>query len=111
MGRQPKVALYFQIIEPGDSFEIILPAYYNVLRHIGKTGKNGGFKAAKKGNLVRDYCRALPTQPLPRLDRIPLSRLQPMALLGTVVTVKTDLQQRPIPEAAQYSRIITFEKW
>ena len=110
MGRQPKVVIYFCIIELGDYFEIVLPAYYNVIKHVGKCGKSGGFKAAKKSYLVRDYCSALPEYPLPRLDRIPLSNLASVVVRGTVVTVKKGLDQRDIPEEAQYSRVATIDK-
>lgn len=111
MGRQPKVVIYFHITEFGDYFEIVLPAYYNVIKHIGKCGKSGGFKAAKKSYLVRDYCSVLPEHPLPRLDRIPLSNLASVVVRGTVVTVKKGLDQRDIPEAAQYSRVTKIDKW
>ena len=111
MGCQPKVVIYFSIIEFGDYFEIVLPAYYNVIKHTGKCGKSGNFKAAKKSYLVRDYCRALPSQPLPRLDRIPLSNLASVIVRGTVITVKKGLDQREIPEAARYSRVARIDKW
>lgn len=111
MGRQPKVVMYFSITEPGDYFGVVLPAYYNVVKHTGRCCKYGGFKAAKKSNLVRDFCRVFPTQPLPRLDRIPISRLESVLVLGTVENVKKDFQQRDIPEAAQYSRVVRIDKW
>ena len=111
MGRQPKVVAYFVIMEPGEYFQVVLPAYYNAIKLIGKCCKNGGFKAAKKSYLVRDYCRVFPTQPLPRLDRIPLTRLESVIVRGTVVTVGKDFQQQDIPEPARYSRVVRIDKW
>jgi hypothetical protein len=111
MGRQPKVVVYFAIIESGDHFQVVLPAYYNAIKLIGKRGKSGEFKVAKKSYLVRDFCRALPKQPLPRLDRIPLTILKSVIVRGAVVTVKKDFEQRDIPEAAQYSRVARIDKW
>jgi hypothetical protein len=111
MGRQPKVVVYFAITEPGEYFQVVLPAYYNAIKLIGRRCKYGGFKAAKKSNLVRDFCRVFPTQPLPRLDRIPLTKLESTVVRGTVVTVKKDFQQRDIPEVAQYSKVVGIDKW
>ena len=109
MGRQPKVAIYFRIVEPGDYFEIVLPGYYNVLNFIGKRGKSGSFKVAKRSNLARDYCRVFPTDPIPRLDRLPLSKLGNVIIQGTVETVKKGFDQREIPEAVRYSKVLTIE--
>ena len=111
MGRQPKVVIYFAIIEPGDHFQVVLPAYYNAIKLIGRRCKYGGFKAAKKSNLVRDFCRVFPTQPLPRLDRISLTKLESIVVRGEVITVKKDFQQRDIPEVAQYSKVVRIDKW
>ena len=111
MGRQPKVVVYFAITEPGDHFQVVLPAYYNVIKLIGRRCKGGGFKAAKKSHLVRDFCRVFPTQPLPRLDRIPLTRLESVIVRGSVVTVKKDFEQLDIPAAALYSRVARIDKW
>jgi hypothetical protein len=111
MGRQPKVVMYFSITEPGDYFEVMLPAYYNVIKHTGNRGKSGGFKAAKKSHLVRDYCRVRPGHPLPRLDRIPLSELASIIVRSTVKTVRQGFDQQSIPLAAQYSRVASIDKW
>ncbi len=64
MGRQPKVAIFFRIVDPGDYFGIALTAYYNVIKFIGNRGKSGGFgsrrvrerfgtpaRAARRGDL------------------------------------------------------------
>jgi len=109
-GRQPKVVMYFSIIEPGDYFGAALPAYYCVEKHIGKRGKAGRFKASKKTNLYRDFCRVFPDRPAPRPDRIPLSNLSSVVVQGTVVTVSRGYDQRDIPEAAQYSRVRSIER-
>lgn len=109
MGRQPKVAVYFRIVEPGDYYELVLPAYYNVKEFIGKRGKSGRFRAAKKSNLARDYCRVFPNDSFPRLDRLPMSNMASVLILGTVRTVQKDALQRDIPEAVRYSKVLTIE--
>ena len=109
MGRQPKVAIFFRIVDPGDYFGIALTAYYNVIKFIGNRGKSGGFKVAKRSSLARDYCRVFPTEPTPRLDRLPLSKMSNVIIQGTVRTVEKDFNQREIPEAVRYSKILTIE--
>ena len=109
MGRQPKVAIFFRIVDPGDYFGFEIPGYYNVLKLNGKRGKSGGFKVAKRSNLARDYCRVFPTEPTPRLDRLPLSKMANVLIQGTVRTVIKDSSQREIPEAVRYSKVLTIE--
>ena len=75
MGKQPKVVIYFSIVDPG-YIGVIVPAYYNVISTTGKPGKNGRFKTAKKSNLVRDYYSIFPNESLSRFDRLPLTNLK-----------------------------------
>ncbi len=109
MGRQAKVVIQFSVIDPGDYFGAIIPAYYNVERTIGKRERNGRFKAAKRSNLVRDFYRVFPTAPLTRLDRIPLTKLNTTTVIATVETVTHDFSQREIPEVVQYSIVRSIE--
>ena len=109
MGRQPKVIIRFRVIDPGDYFGLVIPAYYNVTRIIGKRGRNGGFKGNKRSNLVRDFYRVFPNQVLTRLDRIPLSKLGTVVIRGSVETVKQGFDQRAIPEPVQYSIVRRIE--
>jgi len=109
MGRQPKVAIFFRVVDPGDNFGIVLPAYYNVIKFIGKPEKSGSFKVAKKSSLARDYCRVFPAELNPRLDRLPISKMSNVIIQGTVRTVEKDFNQREIPEAVRYSRVKTIE--
>ena len=107
-GRQPKVAVFFRIVDIGENFGVVLPAYYNVDKFIGKRGKSGGFKVAKRSNLARDYCRVFPTERSPRLDRLPISKMSSVIIQGTVRTVEKDSNQREIPEAVRYSKVLTI---
>ena len=109
MGRQPKVVIWFSVIDLGDYFGLVIPAYYNVDRFIGRRGRNGGFKARKKSNLVRDFYRVFPHHALTRLDRIPLSKFETVVIQGTVETVKQGYDQRAIPEPVQYSIVKRIE--
>ncbi len=108
MGRQPKVVISFSIVDPG-YVGIILPAYYNAKHTIGKRGRNGQFKAAKKGNLLRDFYSIFPNEPVTRLDRLPLTKLKNSLVQGTVATVKTGFDQREIPKPIQYSVVRKIE--
>ena len=109
LGKQPKAVIRFRIVDPGEYFGLIIPAYYNVERIIGKRGRNGRFKSTKRSNLVRDYYRVFPKDPLMRLDRIPLSKLKTIIVIGTVKTVTQDLNQREIPGVVQYSVVKSIE--
>jgi hypothetical protein len=60
MGKQPKLVPMFRVISPGEYFGLLIPGYYNVSKLIGKQGRNGRFKAAKRSNFVRDFARIFP---------------------------------------------------
>ena len=108
MGKQPKVVIYFSIVDPG-YIGVIVPAYYNVISTTGKPGKNGRFKTAKKSNLVRDFYSIFPNESPSRFDRLPLTNLKNVIVHGTVKTVKTGFDQRTIPEPIQYSVVRRIE--
>ena len=109
-GRQPKVVIRFNVIDPGDYFGAIIPAYYNVQRTIGKRGRNGKFQASKRSNLVRDFYRVFPKEPLVRLDRLPLTKLSSTPVTGTVHTVTRDFNQRDLPEVVRYSIVKSIDR-
>jgi hypothetical protein len=110
MGRQPKVVIRFCVIDPGEYFGVIIPAYYNVQRTIGKRQRNGRFKASKRSNLVRDFYRVFPKEPLVRLDRLPLTKLNTTTVIATVHTVTRDFTQRDLPEVIQYSIVKSIDR-
>lgn len=103
MGRQPKIMLEFRIVSPGEFFGLRVPGYYNVSKLIGKPGRNGRFKVAKRSNFVRDFARVFPDFTFTRFDRMPMSKLFGIVLVTNVKTVKNGFDQRRIPESVQYS--------
>jgi len=100
LGRYPKLVLTFEIITQGEHFGIRLPRFYNVKRIIGRAERGGRFKVGWRSAFLADYARlfGLPQ----RLDRIPMSRFREMAVVAKVETVRTDVQQRPIPRDLRY---------
>lgn len=103
-GKQPKVVLSFKITEFGEYFEWPLERFYNAKRLIGKPGKNGNFQVGRCSDLVRDFARVCPA-PIKRLDRIPMSLLHDIAIIGEVETVTKGHDQKEIPQSVQYSKI------
>lgn len=100
-GRANKLALWFKVMDYGDTFETLVPRYYNVARLVGKPGRGGRFKASAGGDLVRDYARLLA---LPyRFDRLNLSALKDYIIVGQVGTVAFTAKQEALAPACQYS--------
>lgn len=100
-GRAPKLALWFRVVDPGQSFGVLVPRHYNVSRLIGTAGKSGRFKAPATGDLVRDYARilALPN----RFDRFDLQSLKSRIVVAKVDTVTTTNRQQALAPACHYS--------
>ena len=101
MGKAPKLALCFSVIQQGQYFEALLKRHYNVVRLVGKEGRSGRFKASPGGDLVRDYARLL--QLPSRFDRFDLQQLKSHVILGLVDTVTTTARQKALAPAVQYS--------
>ncbi len=103
-GCQPKLVLLFTITDFGKYFEWHLERFYNVRRLKGKPRKNGNFHAGRSSDIVRDFARVCHV-PVKRLDRIPLSALYDIAIIGEVETVTKGHDQEEIPGTVQYSKI------
>ena len=104
-GRNPKLILEFVITDSEIYQGIKLNKYYNVKKLKGKRGRNGSFIASRKSNFMREFFRVCPAYPPKRLDRIPMSRLEGITILGNVKTVTKGYNQKDIPESLQYSII------
>lgn len=104
-GRNPKLIIEFSIEDDDAYGGVILNKYYNVKSLKGKHGRNGNFTASRKSNFMRDFFRVCPAYPPKRLDRVPMSRLEGIDILGKVKTVTKGQDQKEIPEALQYSVI------
>lgn len=103
-GREPKLALYFGVMDYGEYFETILPRFYRVKRLTGKAGKGGRFvPRGTSSNFVREFVEVAGAPA--RWDRVPLSRLSDFLIKGRVGTVKSDGAGKAIPKALRYSVI------
>ena len=100
-GRKPKLILEFEIVDDEIYSGVVLNKYYKALK--GRQGRNGNFAASRKSNFMRDFFRICTAYPPKRLDRIPMSRLEGVDILGTVKTVTNGHDQKLIPEPLQYS--------
>ena len=101
-GRVSKLAVWFKVVSMGESFDALLPRYYNV-QLIGKPGKYGAFKVGWKSDFIREYAAlfGLPT----RKDRIPMGRFERVIIRGAVRNVSKSFRQDDIHPDAQYSVI------
>jgi hypothetical protein len=99
--KSEKIYLHFRIMNMGQHFEKPITGYYNC-SIIGKPGKDGRFKAGWKSNLMREIV-GLTGQLPKRTDRLRLSPLKTMLVLGRVENVTKTSAQRDIPEPLRYS--------
>lgn len=101
LGRVPKLVLRLSICDPGPHFEEILERWYNVKSLLGPPRQSGLFVPGWSSDLYRDYL-LIAGRP-PRRDRLSLSKLKTVLLLGEVQTVTTDRIQRQLHPVQQYS--------
>lgn len=104
MGRNPKVAFWFRVINIGEYFGTLIPRYFNVKQLKGKPAKNGRFVPGRSSDFLLEYCNLFPRR-ITRLDRIPLSLLENEIIKVQVKTVTKNREQRSMPEVLQYSVI------
>lgn len=102
-GRSPKLVMHFTVCDFGEHFKAGLSRWYNLRRIKGKAGKNGQFIVGWSSDLVRDYARLVGMPH--RADRIALSKLKDLLVIGRVETVTKDRSQRPLPDGMHYSVI------
>ncbi len=101
MGRFPKVAITFRIMDLGDHYEKPVLAYYNPSKIMGKPRKNGQFSAGWRSRFMWDYsmCFGKP----PRKDRIVMDKFKESFVIGKVRTVTHNHNQKKYPDGLQYS--------
>jgi len=103
--KTPKVCLVFAIVE-GEFAGFEIERYYSAGRLIGPPGEDGDFKALSQTcALLMEYCTCFPSQEIPRLDRIPMTRWKEGRFLAHVKSTKLNHQRRAIPAQLQSSVI------
>lgn len=103
--RQPKVVIRLEICSNG-FMGTRVERWYNVKALIGKPARYGRFHASRSCDLVREFAGIVD---LPRrFDRIPLTKLEGVLLVGEIDTVTTDRKQRPLPKSVHYSVVKTI---
>ncbi|UHQ19516.1 hypothetical protein LVB87_15215 [Lysobacter sp. KIS68-7] len=107
-GKQAKVGVHLEVCAYGPFFGTKFTRWYNARELKGRPGRNGKFKAGWSGDLVREYA-AIVDMP-ERSDRIALTRLREVLLIGHVATVTHDRRQRALPPALHYSSVNCLEK-
>ena len=101
--KKPTVIVDFRVVSIGRGHGCVISRYYNAERLIGRPGKGGRFKAKPKGDLYREFHAVVPGRH--RADRLPMTKLREAVLVGEVVTVTHDREQRTIPRHCWYSRV------
>ncbi|WP_223789925.1 hypothetical protein [Marinicella meishanensis] len=99
-----RLALIFNIVDPGKHFGKHVPAFFGVKRHRGHTREKGGFIASPRGDLMDLFYRLNPTSPKVRLDRVPLSKLNDIYRI-TVQDVVKNRKQKKHPHQLVYSQV------
>ena len=107
--RSKKLYLHFQITSLGEHFEKPLVMYFNAFFD-GGPRKRGNFKVGPKSDFARMFANVF--QWNGRLDRVPMSKLKDVILVGRTRTVSIDRRQETIPVPCHYSvvdRIISVK--
>jgi hypothetical protein len=100
-GRQPKLALNFQIVDFGEYNGKRVTRWYNVKQLIGKHGPSGHFRIGKRSDFLAEYAQlfGMPS----RNDRFALSHLKAVIVAATIGTVTRSYNQKGIHTSLQYS--------
>lgn len=103
-GHKPgKLELQFRIIE-GEYHDVVVSRFFNVMIPLSAGfGRNGTYALMPRSDFLRTYCRLFGR--VTRRDRVSLRKFRNVAIAGTVRHVKTDRNQKPLPEANQYAVI------
>ena len=108
MFASPKVIWEFQVVEPGEYFELRFFRAFRVRWIGGRPCKRGKFRLHSGGEMYQILARLLKYKT--RADRVSLAPLKNMLFRVTLRTVKTNSRQEPIPDHAQYSVIERIER-
>lgn len=101
-GRQPKLYLWFTLIEPGQ-MGVKLPRYFNALSLSGKPRRRGRCRVGSKGNFIREYARLFHVLPDMKSDWS--ERFTNVVCTVRIRTCGRGFDQKDIAECAQYSHI------
>lgn len=94
-----KLALWFQILDPGPYSGFKVARFYNVKR---ANPQGGHFQVGPHSAFVREYCALFQTR-VSTLRDVPISPFSEVIVRGRIKTVSSDRQQRPLTEANCYS--------
>ena len=88
----------FRIIDEGESFGFVLPAYYRV-----KWGKGNQFSAGWYSNFCQHYQQCFGR--VERKDRYAMSKFESVQLKVDVRVITKDQEGQPLAPVNQYSRV------
>ena len=94
-----KIEICFRVTDQGPYFMKKVSRFFNV-KHIGRLGKNGKFTCSKKSAAYRELSHLMIFN---RADRIPMSQLKNIIVIGLVKSVTKDSKQKSIHPQAHYS--------
>ena len=98
--KKHSLLMHFRIVELGEFYGVVLPAWLNVKPSKGKTTVKAGWRS----NFLRMYQETFNIK-LGRNDRIPMSRFRDVLLRVEVETVGKDTNGKPLAKINQYSRV------
>jgi len=91
--------MHFRIVEMGEFYGVVLPAWFNV-----KPSKGKSIKAGWRSDFLRMYQECFNTR-LDRRDRISMHRFENVGFKVEVVTISKDSKGHPLAKINQYSRV------
>ena len=97
--KQHSLLMHFRIVEMGEFYGVVLPAWFNVQPSKGKS-----IKAGWRSDFLRMYQECFNIK-LERRDRIPMSRFKSIRLKVEVATIGKDTQGQPLAKINHYSRV------
>ena len=97
--KKHSLLMHFRIVEMGESYGVVLPAWFNIQPSKGKS-----IKAGWRSDFLRMYQECFNTR-LDRRDRIPMHRFENVALMVEVETISKDSKGHSLGNINQYSRV------
>jgi hypothetical protein len=97
--KKHSLLMHFRIVEMGEFYGVVLPAWFNIQPSKGKS-----IKAGWRSDFLRMYQECFNTR-LDRTDRISMHRFENVALKVEVVTISKDSKGHPLAKINQYSRV------
>ena len=90
--------MWFRIVEEGDFYGVVIPAYYQVT-----WAKGNNFRAGWHSHFCRDYQQCFGR--VERNDRYAMTKFESVQLKVKVVENTTDSKGEPLARVNQYSRV------